>query len=307
MSGFYDSYSTIFDNSLIQKETIMTNVTRMQEITNEIAIRLDNIQSESMEVGKLLKEALEEIKEQGGKQPDFVQYCKDNFAISKAQAYKLMKISETFGEDKRFVGVAMRVLYSLASQATEEEIEKAAEFAENGTLNTAIVNQLLNPVPAQPEVPTAPPVTEETELNEEQTNALNEALNNVVETPVTEEAPKTTAQIVESADEEMKLVLADKDKQIETLNTMLKTLQETVNKLEASTKVKPTAPFLPQFRNACPYAVLGLGQVEAKQKAKVTKAFRELIKCGYGDGHEAFELLVKAKDQLLADIEENNG
>ena len=60
---------------------------------------------------------------------------------------------------------------------------------------------------------------------------------------------------------------------------------------------------LPQFTNACPYAVLGLGQVEAKQITKVKKAFRELIKCGYGQGHDAFELLTKAKDQLLKDIE----
>lgn len=277
----------------------MTNVTRMQEITNEINARLDNIQTESMLVGQLLAEALNEIKEQGGKQSDFVDYCKLEFGLSKSQAYKLIKINQVFGEDVRFKGVAMRVLYALSTQATEEEIEKAAEFAANGTLNTAIVNQLLNPVPAQPEKEEPPVITEDTKLTEEQDKALHEALDNVVDAP---EAPQTTEEVINSADEATKQVIEGQKSEISTLKSMITTLQETISKLQDATKKKPVAPSLPQFKSACPYAVLGLSQTEATKKTRVTKAFRELIACGYGDGHESFELLVKAKDQLLADI-----
>ncbi len=86
-----------------------------------------------------------------------------------------------------------------------------------------------------------------------------------------------------------------------TANDLIKTLQG--EKVQHNTA--KAMPMLPQFKNACPYAVLGLGQVEATKLTVVKKAFRELIKCGYGKGHEAFELLTKAKDQLLADIEAN--
>lgn len=295
-----------------QEGIIMTIVTRIQEITVEIQGSLDTIQTESIRVGGLLREVLDLMKDEGKKQPEFLEYCKLNFSIAKTQAYRLMKIAEFFEDDKRFSGVAMRVLYALATEANEEQLEKAAELAANDSLNTGTLNAILYPEPVVKQEPGAPKQTPEEQ--QEQQEEINNSLNNV---PVVQsgegvgdapfdlgenEAPRTVDEVVKATDSETQAVIEGQRKEIETLNEMLKSLTSQLQELTAKSERKPKAPFLPQFRNACPYAVLGLSQVEATKKTVVAKAFRELIKCGYGDGHEAFELLVKAKDQLLADI-----
>ncbi|QDF45984.1 hypothetical protein vBVpaPMGD2_45 [Vibrio phage vB_VpaP_MGD2] len=288
-------------------------ITRMQEITLEVCSKLDTIQQESLAVGKLLREALEIMKDEGKKQAEFVEYCKLNFSIGKSQAYKLMKVSEFFEGDKRFNGVAMRVLYVLATEANEEQLEKAAELAANDSLNTGTLNAILYPEAPEKQEPEAPKET--TEQAEEKKEEAEESLNslpNADDVPFDMEGTGDSVQAqmqqndtLQEANETVnKAELDAKDKLIEELRTTIAELNKTLSEVKSKSERKPVAPMLPQFKNACPYAVLGLGQVESKKVTHVKKAFRELIKCGYGDGHEAFELLVKAKDQLLADIEE---
>lgn len=292
-------------------------VTRIQEITIEINNKLDIIQLESVAVGTLLKEALEVLKEEGKKQADFLEYCKQEFSIGKAQAYKLMKVAEVFAEDGRFKGVAMRVLYALATQANDEQMERAAEFAANGSLNTAIVNQLLNPEPPKQD----DKQQEQQEQEEQQASkeadkaqkAIDEALDNVSQRETEDDIPFDTSvdgqmqrndAEQESNEPNKESVNADLMAEVRELRAALQAANELIaNMKEDKETARPVAPMLPQFKNACPYAVLGLGQVESKKITVVKKAFRELIKCGYGKGHEAFELLTKAKDQLIEDIE----
>ena len=83
---------------------------------------------------------------------------------------------------------------------------------------------------------------------------------------------------------------------LEAANSIIKELQ-TSNVVRSKAS---NAPTLPQFKSKCTYAVLGLSQEQAEKPAAIKKAFREIIKCGYGDGHEAFDLLTQAKDKLLA-------
>lgn len=281
-------------------------ISRMQEITIEINSKLDVIQKESVSVGSLLKEALQCMKDEGKKQADFLEYCKNEFSIGKAQAYKLMKVAEVFEDDARFKGVAMRVLYTLATTATDEQMDKAAEFAASGTLNTAVVNQLL--YPEAPQAP-APETTEEAEEKQEEANQSLNNLPEVADLPQQEQeddipfdmgdAPAPAAPVSAPAAAEVEGLnneLAELRAALEAANELIKSLQ--AEKVTA----KPAAPMLPQFKNACYYARLGLGQIEARDAAKVRKAFRELIKCGYGDGHDAFKLLTEAKDALLEEI-----
>lgn len=288
-------------------------ITRMQEITIEINSKLDVIQKESVSVGSLLKEALSVMKDEGKKQADFLEYCKNEFSIGKAQAYKLMKVAEVFEDDARFKGVAMRVLYTLATTATDEQMEKAAEFAASGTLNTAVVNQLLYPEAPQAPAPTpAPETTEEAEEKQEEANQSLNSLPEVADLPQQEQeddipfdmgdapaAPAPAVPVSAPAAAEVEGLnneLAELRAALEAANELIKSLQ--ADKVTA----KPAAPMLPQFKNTCYYARLGLGQIEARDAAKVRKAFRELIKCGYGDGHDAFKLLTEAKDALLEEI-----
>lgn len=287
-----------------------TIVTRMQEITISICEKLDSIQTESLQVGALLIEANEILQEEGKKQPEFLAYCKENFSIGKSQAYKLMKVSKFFAEDTRFKGVAMRVLYVLATEANEEELEKAAELAANDSLNTGTLNAILHPEPVKPVEPVAPKQSpEEVKESEEETNNSLDSVPFDVDEQIArndaiqEGAPRTTQEILESADDETKAVLDDKDRQIATLESMLKKLQETVASFEKKAAIKPAAPLLPQFKSKNPCVVLGIAESDAGKITVVRKAFREIIACGYGEGHEAFEQLTKAKDSLLADIE----
>lgn len=290
-------------------------ISRMQEITIEINSKLDVIQKESVSVGSLLKEALQCLKDEGKKQADFLEYCKNEFSIGKAQAYKLMKVAEVFEDDARFKGVAMRVLYTLATTATDEQMEKAAEFAASGTLNTAVVNQLLYPeAPQAPAPAPAPETPEEAEEKQEEANQSLNSLPEVADLPQQEQeddipfdmgdtpaatAPAAPVSAPAAAEVEgLNNELAELRAALEAANELIKSLQ--AEKVTA----KPAAPMLPQFKNACYYARLGLGQIEARDAAKVRKAFRELIKCGYGDGHDAFKLLTEAKDALLEEIKE---
>ena len=272
----------------------MNAITRIEEIVEEISTKLDVIQKESVCVGSLLIEAKEELTEKGGTYAQFIEWCGLNFSIGKAQASKLMKVATVFSEDKRFSGVAMRVLYSLACNATPEQMDRAAEFAANDSLDSAVLNQLLNPKPEVEKVVEKELVT--TDEVTEQQKELEATLKNI--------PAKEVSQSETPANNEEKTALTSEiqelRKALEAANSLIKEMKDSKVKHNDSKSM----PMLPQFHNACPYAVLGLGQVEAKKITVVKKAFRELIKCGYGSGHEAFELLTGAKDQLLKDIEE---
>lgn len=266
-------------------------ITRIEEITLEINAKLDFIQKESVSVGSLLKEAKEEMTEQNKTYAEFLVYCSDEFNIGKAQVSKLMKVASVFHDDTRFNGVAMRVLYTLACNATDEQMERAADFAANGSLNTAIVNQLLNPQPTKVEpVEEALTAKEVDELQE----GIDAAIGNIPEratVKVTEATKEDTSGIANEL-QEVRLAL-------EAANNLIKELQSATVKHNTSYEM----PMLPQFKNSCPCAVLGLSQDESTKITAIKKAFRDLIKCGYGSGHKAFDLLATAKDTLLANIE----
>ena len=274
----------------------MNAITRIEEIVEEISTKLDVIQKESISVGTLLIEAKEELTESGKKYADFIEWCGLNFSIGKAQASKLMKVATVFNDDSRFKGVAMRVLYALACNATPEQMDRAADFAASGTLDSSVVNQLLNPTPVKQAVTE---VVEDTEGDKVKELEIEAALNNIPEKKV-EVSQRETEELPAQEKESLTNEIQELRKALEAANTLIKEMSASKVKHNTSQAL----PMLPQFTNACAYAVLGLGQLEAKQITKVKKAFRELIKCGYGQGHEAFELLTKAKDQLLKDIEE---
>lgn len=265
--------------------------TRMEELVVEIAQALDNIQIESVKVGMLLTEANSEFKEQGKKSADFLQWAFDNFSIRKAQAYKLMTVAEHFGTDDRFSGVSMRVLYALATQANEDELNKAAELAENGSLTTTTLNLLLNP---EPKAPLAPAIDSNKKEGEESLGKLVQAEDS---TPSGEQqapvAPVSTHDAgVPAVDNEEVVSLR---KQVDDLLAQLKALTDAQVQHN-----KYNAPSLPQFKSKVPYAVLGLSAEDAQSGTKVKAAYRDLIKCGYGSGHADFDKLVAAKDALLS-------
>lgn len=258
------------------------------EITRNINSKLDVIHKESVAVGTLLLEARGEF----DKYPEFISYCLNEFNIGKAQASKLMKVATVFKDDDRFTGVAMRVLYTLASQATPEEMDRAAEFAANGDLNSTTLNHLLNPVPVKQPEPKAPELSDDDKLHSELAAAL--AIANIPEKSTEVSQCETNGE-----PEEVSLLSAE----IQELRGALEAANHLIKELKDSQVVRTkasNAPILPQFKSKCAYAVLGLTLEQSTKPTAIKKAFREIIKCGYGDGHEAFEALTSAKDELLA-------
>lgn len=280
----------------------LSAITRMDEIVLEINASLDSIHTESVKVGLLLQEANTEFKEQGEKSQKFLDWAFENFSIKKAQAYKLMTVAEHFGTDERFKGVSMRVLYALATQADEDVLNKAAELAENGSLTTTTLNMLLNPVALQPVKQKIDGGKEEGEnslnnlpqvpANEEGAN-VEPSPSGVVQASPTPDTTGLAANAVQALD-------AAQQEATELRKTILELTQQIKELTDKQTQFnKPSAPVLPQFKHKSPAVVLGISEDDAKSATKIKAAFRDLVKCGYGNGHEAFDLLVNARDNLL--------
>ncbi|QBJ01064.1 hypothetical protein [Aeromonas phage HJG] len=277
--------------------------TRLDEIVSEVCQALDNIQSESIRVGLLLTEANQEFKDKGEKGAVFLDWCFNNFSIKKAQAYKLMKVAEVFGSDKVWSGVAMRVLYALATQATEEELEKAKELAANGSLTTTMLNVILAP---KPEVtPTAPVIETTPEAGNASLDVVPEApkATNQDDAPFEVDTTPAPVKAAEPASTPVSSEEADSYKaEAEALRKQVSELMQKLTELQQAQiqhNNNRQAVELPQFNSACAYAVLGLSAEEATNATLVKKAFRGLVAAGYGNGHASFEKIVAAKDALL--------
>ena len=87
--------------------------------------------------------------------------------------------------------------------------------------------------------------------------------------------------------------------QIKALTEQLQAANDRIAFLSSARESKKAAaPMLPQFKSSCFYARLGLSAEEATKKTAVNKARRELVKLGYGEGHEAWPLISEAVEEL---------
>lgn len=280
----------------------MTTLSLREEIAVEIRTHLDNIGTSYMAVGR----ALNEVRADFDKGADFLAWVDAEFGIKKAYAYRLMKIAETFGNDSRWSGVAMRVLAVMTQHIDNTElVEKAAELAAEGKLDTKSLDALIAPVKPveeskpEPKQPQADDVKSPEHLPEETEQEDEPPFD--VETPV---------EVEEVRAEAPKPVQDDESDRIKGLLSLIQTLRDTNDQLvqelaamrnERQAK-KAVAPMLPQFKSSCFYARLGLSAEEATKKTAINKAKRELVKLGYGEGHEAWNSISEAVDNLLSNI-----
>lgn len=287
-----------------------------EEIALEIRTHLDNIGASYLKVGKALNEAREDF----DKQQDFLVWVSAEFGIQKAQCYKLMKVGKSFGDDSRFAGVAMRVLAVLANFVEDEAVmNRAAELAKAGNLDSTSLEAIL--APATKPTPATPPARnmaandgntqEGTENGATPTASTGNAMPTIEEVtppeviidgePVESSAPAAPvvpASIVDTATNERERGLLA---MVETLRETIKQMQEEQRRhaTERDSRVK-AAPMLPQFKSKCMYARLGLSLEEAQDAKKVKKAQRDLVKLGYGEGHEAWANISEAVTSLLS-------
>ena len=278
--------------------------------TAEIKQHLDNIGTSYIKVGACLNELRGDFEGQ----KDFLAYVESEFGIKKAQCYKLMSVARVFEGDDRFKGVAMRVMLALVPFADENIImEKAAELAAAGKLDTNAVNALIEPK-KEPKSETVQPKAEPVKPQENATAAAESQ-----ETQAPQEVPpasesdddKSAPWEEESKPEAPKAAPLDNTANTENaamsgllaqIKSLTEQLQAANDRIAALTSAreskKAAAPMLPQFKSSCFYARLGLSAEEATKKTAVNKARRELVKLGYGEGHEAWALISEAVEEL---------
>lgn len=294
----------------------MTTVTIREQVTAEIKAHLDSIGSAYIKVGNCLNE----LREDFDGQKEFLAYVEEEFSIKKAQCYKLMALARTFGDDKRFSGVAMRVMSALVQFADDQAImDKAAELAADGKLDTKAVNALINPEPARK--PTMEPAIaapygdkpQELQAVPQQgtvpadSDEADDGLpwDDEPSAPATVTAPEQAAEKTEAAPVQTTAPAYDSGyvnsllATIDRLNNMVNELGQKLAAKESERETKKaSAPMLPQFNSKCFYARLGLSAEEATKKTAISKARRELVKLGYGTGHEAYPLIEEAVKAL---------
>ena len=301
----------------------MTTVTIREQVTAEIKAHLDSIGSTYIKVGTCLNE----LREDFDGQKEFLAYVEEEFSIKKAQCYKLMALARTFGDDKRFAGVAMRVMSALVQYADDQAImDKAAALAVDGKLDTKAVNALINPEPAPKAAPvpqaekpqelqvvpqqgTVPadsdedddgvPWDDDTVTTVGTPKAVLEGANTVIGVEKDEAAPVQPAAPAYDSGYVNSLLAT-----IDRLNSMVNELGQKLAAKESERETKKaSAPMLPQFKSKCFYARLGLSAEEATKKTAISKARRELVKLGYGTGHEAYPLIEEAVKALTEALE----
>lgn len=287
-----------------------TLISVREAATAEIKQHLDNIGTSYIKVGACLNELRGDFEGQ----KDFLAYVESEFGIKKAQCYKLMSVARVFEGDERFKGVAMRVMLALVPFADENIImEKAAELAAGGKLDTNAVNALIEPK-KEPKTETVQSKAEPVKPQENATEAAEsqETQATQVVPPVSEpdtdesapweeeskpEAPKA-APLDNTANTE-NAAIAGLLAQIKALTEQLQAANDRIASLSSARESKKAAaPMLPQFKSSCFYARLGLSAEEATKKTAVNKARRELVKLGYGEGHEAWALISEAVEEL---------
>lgn len=274
-------------------------LTLREQVEAEIKSHLDSISSSYMLVGK----ALLEVKGDFESRTEFLNWVNDEFGIKKSQCYNLMKLSETFGDHEALKGVSMRVLLILQPFADSPDImDKAVTLYSEGKLDTKAANSLVTPNKT-------PVITTESFDKEEilegkpsETTIQPSESESVVIIPPTMTSPYGVSEeqvnnLEDTQGAEMKALLSQLKSQSETINLLNERIAELTSVRESK---KASAIMLPQFTSSCMYARLGLSLEESQDKAKVNKAKRDLVKLGYGEGHDAWTLIQHAVSFLLS-------
>lgn len=276
-----------------------------ESVAVEIHALLDSIGKSYLEVGKLLAEAREDFEDQ----KSFLSWAETEFSIKKAQCYNLMNVARVFGEDDRFEGVSMRVMLALIPMADDAQVmDKAASIAAVGALDTNAVNELLGKPKApiklvQPEGDI--PMTqfdEQVAIAEERATTLHQAIAApyAPDVPNVEATPNPVTVGVHDATMQ---ALLDQNKR---LSSQLEEAMQRIAELSSPRETKKAvAPMLPQFKSKCLYARLGLSAEQATSKSAINKARRELVKIGYGEGHEAWAAISEAVEKLSVSAKDN--
>ena len=276
----------------------MTTLTLREELTIVIRNGLDAIQENSMIVGK----ALCDVREDFDTSALFLSWVQDEFQLGKTWTYKLMSIYTNFGKCPVLSKVSNRVLAILTQHMDDKRVmDEAYALAEVGELTTNSFKAILNPIKAAVvDIPVDITATPEQVKQDDKPPFDYGTVHMELATTDASQSKSDGVLIHDS----MRSLPTDREQalisQIEILN---RTIDQLAEQLQVRTSdresKKASAPMLPQFKSKCLYARLGLSLEQSQTPSAVTKARRELVKLGYGDGHEAWPLIEEAVTGLL--------
>lgn len=281
-------------------------VARLPEIEEEIKDELGKASTALLNVGDLLNEARQEFDNAKA----FHGWAEGTFGFKKAYTHRLMKAAEDFPKGDVLRSQSIRVLHRLGGfpeevkQAAREKVEDGESLSDKGA---QALNAEMNP-PA-----------EESQQGPSQGDDKQDGLHNTVDAnaqhshaqaedqgapwePSTGSESPVAGQPVELTEAPKPAQQAEENPEIARLNRIIEELQAELaaNRQERERKSGGSkAPVLPQFSSECMYARLGLSADESANADKVRKAFRALVKAGYGSQHESHGLLIEARDALM--------
>lgn len=281
-------------------------VARIPEIEATIRDLMQTAGTALLSIGELLNEARDEFESAR----EFLAWALEKFGFKKAYVYRLMNVADNFSQEDVLAGQSIRVLHRLAGfpeevkQAAREQVEGGENLTDKGA---QALNAEMNPP------------TEESQQGPSQGDDNQEGLHNTVDAnaqhspaqaedqgapwePSTGSESPVAGQPVELTEAPKPAQQAEENPEIARLNRIIEELQAELaaNRQERERKSGGSkAPVLPQFSSECMYARLGLSADESANTDKVRKAFRALVKAGYGSQHESHGLLIEARDALM--------
>lgn len=275
----------------------------LDEISVNVKKHISTITQSALEIGKLLAEARGEF----DKQAEFVDWTKKEFGFGKSQAYRFLKINETFGEEgnEAFASCSMRVL-DILSGLSPESLDKAKEKLEAGeTIGTAEAKSIQESEKSDKESPKVK-VTTETELEHENpwdivgeakevphVGQAEENLKPLKQEPV--ELP-TQAAVPPSDPKESK-EYKDLMELFKAQSAQLEQMRKDINR-----KVREL-PMLPHFQSRCLLTRLGLDSSQSHDEKAIRAAARAITKVYTAQANEqVFELVQDARDTLIGNL-----
>lgn len=283
--------------------------TEIERLEFQIAQVLEQNAAGEMRLGGLLLEAREALDDS----KEFLRWCDSTFGLKKAWVYRLMQMARIFS-DTIWSTTPVQTLYTLRQQANDIQWAAAEEIVrEKGSITLTDVRTILGET-AKPE-----PVAKVSPKESNKAAQLIEEALEDGEIPVSDSKseplpeplavkvmpnepakvfePKTSIMSADGMNAELLKKISELTSQLAEANRKIQSL--TLPTLRRGNKV----PSLPQFKSRCLYARLGLSQEEAGNAQAVRDAFRELVRAGYGIGHNSYDMLNEARKGLLEALE----
>lgn len=297
--GTFGEYVASLEEAQVGGDAIQQLVTIKSELDQLLADRLSN----SIALGRVLTKA----QNQFTKGADFIKWVESACGIKKAQAYKWIKVYNTFGESERFQGIAMRVLYDLASLGIDSvEFEQACELLDNGqVLDTnalKAIREANKPVPSKELNLVEDDVTSTESVTVEESQEEQELDNS--DAPFETDTDQEVNDLFQPIGAESVPEAAPSDSKDELIKALQEQIKALTDELRQASQPQPapqamaTLPALPQFDSIDAYCVLGLSEKLAPTDAEIKKAFRTLAKL-YSNQPEVSAKLKAARDTLL--------